>query len=76
MPTLLFMLDLEHCVELIYLGLSEMCITWMKNLNILFHIYVKNVLLINNAVNMLHNIYDKSSFIECELVYFGSNCIS
>ena len=41
--TLLFMVDLEHYVEHVYLGLSQNVYN-TRNLNILFHIYVKNVI--------------------------------
>jgi len=49
-----------------------MCITQVRNLNILFPIYVKNMLTNKrDAVNMLHNICDKRSLIKCELVAYA-----
>ena len=68
--TLLFMLDLEHCVEHIYLGLSQNVYNTSEKFKHFISHLRQECVTDKRGVNMLHNICDKSSFIKCELVAY------
>jgi len=71
MPSTLLLLDLEHCVEYVYLGLSQNVYnTSQKFKHFISHLRQECVT-DKRDVNMLHNICDKSSFIKCELVAYA-----
>jgi len=70
---LFFMLDLEHCVEHVYLGLSQNVYNTSKKFKPFISFTSRMCYYCNkrDAVNILHNICDKSSLIECELVAYA-----
>jgi len=87
--TVLFLLELEHCVENVYFKLAryiwcEWKIETIRNHltpNIIFCIIVIIILYnnINNkkceAIKMLHKIYKKDSLIDCKLLAYNLNNI-
>ncbi|KYQ49776.1 hypothetical protein ALC60_11152 [Trachymyrmex zeteki] len=70
--TMLFMFELEHCVEHVYFELCQYTHGISEKFKYFITFLRQNC--INNqcdAANILHKIYDKNSIIECELIAYA-----
>ena len=69
---MLFMLELDQYINIehVYCELYQY-VNGAKSLNI--SIYLRQNCINNNydAINILHKIYDKNSYIECELIVYA-----
>ncbi|XP_011876268.1 PREDICTED: uncharacterized protein LOC105566679 [Vollenhovia emeryi] len=68
-PTVLFLFQLEHCVEHVYRKLCDMLSEIDQSFDQLVSCLRGNLIGVekDDAVRMLHNWYDRSSTIDCEL---------
>jgi len=74
--TVLFMFELEHCINHIYFELCKN--TYVVNEKFKqFVTYLRQNCIINrfDAANILRKIYDKNSKVECELIAYALNNI-
>jgi len=65
------LLDLEHCVEHVYLGLSQNVYNSEKFKHFISYLRQECITNKRDAINMFHNICDKNSLIECKLVAYA-----
>jgi len=74
--TVLFMFELEHCINHAYFELCKN--TYVVNEKFKqFVTYLRQNCIVNrfDAANILRKIYDKNSNVECELIAFALNNI-
>jgi len=74
--TILFMFELEHCINHAYFELCKN--TYVVNEKFKqFVTYLRQNCITNrfDAANILRKIYDKNSNVECELIAYASNNI-
>ena len=71
-----FMLDLEHCVEHVYYWLCQNMYTVSEKFK-QFASYLRQNCInnINDAAKSLHEYYDKTSPIDCELISYAMDNI-
>ena len=72
LSTILFMFELVQCVEHIYFDLCQYInITSDKFKHFVIHLRQNCINNKSDAIDTLHRIYDKNSYIECELIIYA-----
>ncbi|KYQ47210.1 hypothetical protein ALC60_13767 [Trachymyrmex zeteki] len=74
--TMLFMFELEQCVEHVYFDLCQFSNSVSDKFKYIIT-YLRQNCIMNkcDAINILRKIYDKNSHIECELILYASHNI-